>query len=268
MIDNISISTHVMIRSNPTHMHHLIILGILIAVCSCQVDQPPVEGLYSFSDSVDVEVTDRDIDGVAMRYVNYDHPDFADLFLIEQCRYSGANKVDCKINADSDNLDSYFEFLTDELLLWRFNKIYGEIDEVYLGYLNQENITQSKQAILRSYCDQYDQISFQIPVDYSGLVFVMQDQPENSISFLPEGIVIQSTRQLDLKSYICNKYVLATDYGTIYTAIRENMGIQTDLDALEVENWGFNSGPYHDILARTGYTGEVMVFKVLSVERP
>ena len=82
----------------------------------------------------------------------------------------------------------------------------------------------------------------------------MQDQPENSISFLPEGIVIQSTRQLDLKSYICNKYVLATDYGTIYTAIRENMGIQTDLDALEVENWGFNSGPYHDILTRTGYT--------------
>jgi len=255
-------------QSNYTQMHHLVYFLALALFVSCSVDQNAVNGLYSFSESVDIEVSRVSNHPISIRYLNYNHLDFSDVVLIDQCQLGDANKVHCKINSRSENLDSYFEFLTKDLLLWRFNKIYGEIDEVYLGYLNRDNDKESKELVLSTYCNQYKQIAFQIPVDYAGLVFVMQDQPENSMSFKPEGIVIQSTKSLDLKSYICNKYVLKTKQGVLITSIQENLGINIAPETVEAENWGFNSGPYHDVLASTGFEGEVMVFKVLSMIKP
>ena len=252
-------------QSNLTRMHQLASLAALSIIVSCQVDQTPVKDLYTFSKEVELEVI-RSQEEISIEYLNSTSPQMSDLIQFKDYNWTNSSTLHC---IDKElNFDNYFEFLSDELLLWRINKIYGEIDEVYLGYLNQEDITQSKQSTLSAYCDRNEQIPFHIPADYSGLVFVIQDQPENSMSFKPEGIVIQSTRKLDLKSYICNKYILSTEEGELTTSIQENLGLKTDPKLVRVENWGFNSGPYHDILASTGFKGEVMVFKVHTIERP
>ena len=242
-------------------MHQLFYIPVLVMFFSCHADQSPVYGLYTFSDQLDLELIETD-NGVSIKYLNSADPMSSNLIQFKDCNWTNSTTLQCK--DETYHLNMYLEFLSDKLLLWRIDKFYGEIDEVYLGYLNREDITQGKRGILSSYCDAFDEISFEIPEDdYGGLVFVFQDQAQDSISYKPEGIVIQSTEKLNLKSYICNRYVLSTPQGVLYTSIQENLGVKTDWTLLQVENWGLNQGPYHDILASTGYKGEVMVFRVL-----
>jgi hypothetical protein len=162
-----------------------------------------------------------------------------------------------------------FDFLTDDLMIFLAQKPTGEIDEIGVCYTYDYkrviNLNYASTS-LRDFCSDREYVDIQIEGAQKGMVvYVFFDQKLDSQELIDNNLVVRTMEPLDLVKYVCNKYRVLSGDVVLTTHLTGQMINNTTQPIGQVENWGFNKAYYRNIINTTGYTGDIMILKILDI---